>query len=119
MDSLARDCERSHGKPVKELVRLYIAGPMTGLPEYNYPAFNEAEKLLLAAGYDVLNPVVNDPGTKMPWDWYMRKSLKQIAVSDGIALLPGWEGSQGAQMEARIGRELGMDVLPLEMWLQQ
>jgi hypothetical protein len=33
---------------------LYIAGPMTGLPDYNYPAFEQARASLEAAGYRVL-----------------------------------------------------------------
>jgi hypothetical protein len=39
---------------------LYIAGPMTGIPDSNYPAFNQAEIELRAAGYDVLNPVASE-----------------------------------------------------------
>jgi len=35
---------------------IYIAGPMSGLPEFNYPAFFAAAEQLTAAGYDVLNP---------------------------------------------------------------
>ena len=32
--------------------RIYLAGPMTGLPDLNYAAFHEAAQLLRAEGYD-------------------------------------------------------------------
>lgn len=37
-------------------MRVYIAGPMTGLPEYNFPAFHAAAKAWRDAGWEVLNP---------------------------------------------------------------
>ena len=42
---------------------VYIAGPMTGLPDLNYPAFNAAEEALTAAGHAVLNPARNGSST--------------------------------------------------------
>ena len=34
----------------RDLPRLYVAGPMTGLPDYNYPAFDGAAALLAERG---------------------------------------------------------------------
>jgi len=56
---------------------VYVAGPTTGLPEFNYAAFNAAEKSLAALGFIVLNPTSVEqhnptPGTPQAWDWYMR-----------------------------------------------
>ncbi len=43
---------------------IYISGPMSGLPECNYPAFNAAAAHLRALGYSVENPAENpDPDT--------------------------------------------------------
>ena len=43
------------------MTRVYIAGPMTGLPDFNYPAFNAAAAKLRALGLEVLNPAENPP----------------------------------------------------------
>ena len=102
---------------------LYIAGPMSGLPEFNYPAFHEAEERLLDVGYAVLNPANIDalhnpePGQPQEWDWYMRHALRQVLDADGIALLPGWEFSRGAKLERHIGRELGIPAWRVGVWL--
>ena len=43
-------------------MRVYLAGPMTGLPQFNFPAFDNAEKDLQARGYDVVPPAdLHDP----------------------------------------------------------
>ena len=36
--------------------RIYVAGPMSGLPAFNFPAFHEAAADLRACGFDVVNP---------------------------------------------------------------
>ena len=107
-------------------MKLYIAGPMSGLPEYNYPAFFAAEQTLAAAGYNVLNPARNEPSKGnqesdgyASWSWYMRRSLEQIAKADGMALLPGWRSSEGAQLEVHIAHKLGMRARPLWEWLPE
>lgn len=38
--------------------KVYIAGPMTGLPEFNYPTFFAAEEYLRSHGAKVMNPAV-------------------------------------------------------------
>lgn len=101
---------------------LYIAGPMTGLPQYNYPAFFAAAERLQAAGYDVLNPARIDednstePGERT-WQWYMRRALRMVSGADGVALLPGWHESRGAQLGEHVGRTLGLDVLTVDEWI--
>lgn len=103
--------------------RLYLAGPMTGIPEHNYPAFDAAETALRALGAAVLNPTHNEQqnrsGTHQTWDWYMRLSIHQVVLSTGVALLPGWEDSRGARLEHHIATELGLDVAPLADWLRR
>lgn len=37
-------------------MRIYISGPMTGLPDLNRPAFDAAEKRLTEQGHFVINP---------------------------------------------------------------
>ena len=99
---------------------LYIAGPMTGLPDFNYPAFNEARERLKEAGYRVLCPTDNDDGGfGQTWDWYMRAALRQVTEADAIAVLPDAACSKGAMLEVTVARWLAMDVAPVEEWLRR
>lgn len=99
-------------------MKIYIAGPMTGLPEFNYPAFHKAAEALAEQGHEPLNPADNHPeASPATWLDYMRMSLVQIAQADAIALLPGWQESRGAAVEYRLGHDLGLDVRPIEGWL--
>ena len=41
---------------------IYLSGPMTGLPEFNYPAFHEAARRWRAIGWDVINPAEHFEG---------------------------------------------------------
>lgn len=101
-------------------MKLYVAGPMTGLPEFNFPAFFEAESMLTAAGFSVLNPArhgAGEPG--MEWADYMRRDIPDVLAVDGIALLPGWELSRGACLEVHIAKTLGMPVDDVNGWLDE
>jgi hypothetical protein len=101
---------------------IYIAGPMTGIDQFNYPAFNAAATHLQARGHDVLNPVDsekhNDSGSPQTWDWYMRHAIRMLLTADSVALLPGWERSRGARLEFHLSTELHLDVRPLESWMR-
>lgn len=96
---------------------LYIAGPMTGYPDLNYPAFHEAAAMLQTFGYQTLNPADNEPEGEKTWLAFMRMSLVQLSQADGIAQLPGWENSKGARLEYRIFRGLELPIYSLEHWL--
>jgi Domain of unknown function (DUF4406) len=99
---------------------LYVAGPMTGLPEFNYRAFFDAERSLSELHHKVLNPArTEDREHCVSWTDYMRASLRDLSYAEGIALLPGWHNSRGAQMEYRIGHDLGIPVRPLAEWLAE
>jgi hypothetical protein len=98
--------------------RIYIAGPMTGHPDFNYPTFHAAAEALRALGHEVLNPAENKPASDdIAWTDWMRLGLTQVIASDAIALLPGWEDSRGATLENYVGICLGLDVRPLSEWL--
>lgn len=106
------------------MTTLYVAGPMTGIEDFNYPAFNAAAKMLAGFGYDVLNPVDAEdknptPGQPQDWDWYMRHALRMVLDADGLALLPGWEKSKGATLEVQVAQSLLMDTQPLEYWVER
>lgn len=99
-------------------MRLYIAGPMTGLPDFNYPAFFKAAEELRAAGYEVENPAENKPEGTASWLAYMRLSLVQISRVDGIALLDGWQSSKGASLEVHIAEALGLRLWSVRQWVR-
>jgi hypothetical protein len=87
---------------------LYIAGKMTGEPDLNYPAFDDAAARLRSMGYTVRNPAENSPPKCGTWLGWMRKAIKQVAASDAVVLLPGWQRSKGARTEQRLARDLGL-----------
>jgi len=91
--------------------RIYVAGPMTGIEDFNFPAFNAAAEALRAAGYIVENPA--DHGLVEGADWadYLAYDLTRLGLCDTIYLLPGWEKSKGAQLELLIAERLGMAVI--------
>ena len=99
--------------------KIYVAGPMTGFPDYNYPAFHEAAALLRQAGYEVFNPaeiedLVNPP---LLWHEYMRLGITKMLLCHGIALLDGYENSKGALIEINLAYSLGMEIRTLDAWL--
>lgn len=102
--------------------KLYIAGPMTGLSQYNYPAFKEAEKWLKFLGYDVLNPIHSENENldrdkfKQDKEWYMRRAFRMVTEADGIALLRGWEDSVGVDQELQLAAFLDIPAMPIGMW---
>lgn len=106
-------------------MRLYIAGPMTGKPEYNFPAFAEAAKDLRAAGYKVLSPAEMDLAegfdpkhdTAHPWEYYQHRDFAAIEDCNGLAMLPGWEYSQGACDEQKYAHRLGLPTFDVLHWL--
>lgn len=91
-------------------MKIYISGPMTGLPDYNRPAFHLEAARLRALGYDVANPAEIPEQPSNYWHVYMRLALAMMLECDCIAMLPGWPGSRGALIERKLGRILAMHV---------
>ncbi len=99
-------------------MKLYVAGPMTGMKDFNYPAFERARSSLEGAGYEVLSPT--DNGKDMPtqsWTWYMRRAVKMVADADGIAVLSGAGCSRGAVVEIALARALAIEVDSVDGWI--
>lgn len=91
--------------------RVYLAGPMSGLPELNYPAFNAKAAELRARGWHVENPAENPAPPCGSWQGYMRMGIWQLMTCEAIYLLPGWAGSRGAAMEYSIAQALGLEII--------
>ncbi len=98
--------------------RIYIAGPMSGLPELNYPAFNARAAELRARGFHVENPAENPVPVCGSWEGYMRMAIAQLVTCDAIDLLPGWSSSRGATVEFGLAMNLGIPELALLSDLQ-
>lgn len=89
-------------------MKVYIAGPMTGIEGLNYPAFDAAADELRARGHEPINPARR--GIEPDWTWvdYMRHAIRDVTNAEAIHLLPGWESSRGATLEAHIADALGL-----------
>lgn len=91
---------------------VYIAGPMTGIPGFNYPEFNSVAAQLRALGLKVENPAENLPiKAKMEWSDWMRLGIIQLMRCDRVVLLRGWENSPGAKLEFQLATKLGIECV--------
>lgn len=98
-------------------MRVYVAGPMTGLPEYNLPAFAAAALDLAALGFNAVNPGHRGVIPGYTWQDYMRDGIRLLLTCDAVAVLPDWETSSGATLEVHIARALTMPVRPVSEWI--
>lgn len=96
---------------------LYLAGPMSGLPDFNYPAFIDTARKMRRAGFIVVNPAENGLPAHANWGLHMRRDLHAMLDCQGIALMDGWESSKGAQLEISVARALEMPVRSVAEWL--
>ena len=81
---------------------IYIAGPMTGYPDWNRSRFKSAESRLSWGGHTVLNPARHIPmwnPEAITHEQYMKIAFAMIDACDTIYLLDGWRDSKGAIQE--------------------
>lgn len=88
---------------------VYISGPMSGLPDYNYPAFFAAEKILIAKGFETINPARTEE--KADWNGYMSHAIDLMRNATAIYYLKGWENSFGARIEAIVAEKMKLEVV--------
>ena len=100
-------------------MKLYVAGPMSGYPEFNYQQFRAIAEVLRGCGYAVENPADNAKPDPETWEGYMRTALRQMLTCEGVAVLHGWQESRGAAIEVDIAHKLGMPVLPWQVWYER
>lgn len=96
-------------------MKVYLSGPMAGLPEHNFPAFHAHAELLRGAGFEVVNPADLNPDPGKSWEECLRTDLRELCGCDAIALMPGWERSKGANLELHVAHRLGLEVLHLPL----
>lgn len=113
--------------------KVYLAGPMSNQPYFNFHKFFVVAKALRERGYVVFSPAEHDierggdfwshcptgsaaelKVTNVPQINYrecMRTDLNWIIDNaDGIVLLPGWENSKGAKTEKALAECLGLEI---------
>lgn len=113
-------------------MRVYIAGPMRGIPYYNFDSFDQAAAMLRERGWDVFSPADADrakgfdpSGLPPDHDWskpmkgmdlnaVILEDVSELLACDAIWLLPGWERSPGAVSEASVARWAGKRIMSLE-----
>jgi len=96
---------------------IYLSGPMSGIPEFNFPEFNHWADVLRKAGMSVINPAETAGGeTDLPREWFMRMDFHTIMAVDMVLLLPGWENSAGSKAEVVVAAEIGLDVLEIHSY---
>jgi hypothetical protein len=117
-------------------MKIYLAGPMRGIKDFNFPAFYAAAAKLRAEGHKVFSPAERDVKkygekalkTRTGSEEEVAKRLKltgnQLARTvfeidtrwicrhaEAIALLPGWRASRGARAEKALGEALGIRII--------
>ncbi len=116
-------------------MKVYLAGPMRGIPEFNFPAFHAAAAKLRADGFTVFSPAEKDNErhgkdiskgnasgdeevAAKEHGFSLRVALGDdlawiCAEAEAIALLPGWQNSKGAAAELATAKALGLAVIEL------
>ena len=106
-------------QPPAPLADFYLSGPMTGIKDGNYPAFDRTAKHIRDLGHTVCNPA--ELGAFEGWQWedYLRRDLRYLLDCRSIAVMRGWQKSRGARLEVAVARSIGMpmvDADTLEPW---
>lgn len=84
---------------------------MSGIEEYNYPAFNAAAKRLRSLGYTVFNPAETFGGdASLRKEQYLAIDYPAVQVCDTVVMLPSWERSQGAKAERAVAESFGIPI---------
>lgn len=118
-------------------MKFYLAGPMSGIPQFNFPAFDTAAGRLRDLGHEIVSPAeLDDEQTRAEalespdgkptqrdkvnghtWGDFLARDVKIVADQvQGVVFLPGWERSRGAKLEAFVGVLCGHEFAEYDPW---
>ena len=100
---------------------LYIAGPMSGITDHNFPMFDGVKKALLDRGHTIISPadlsrnagdyaIGDSISSPEQYARMMRLDIQEILGCEGIVMLPGWRNSRGAKFEFLMCTILGIPI---------
>lgn len=103
-------------------LRVYIAGPMSGIPDYNFPEFARITKKYRDMGHTVFSPAENDflrygkDFLEHPERFDLRRTISDdcrwlIEFADVIVVLPDWKLSKGVAVERALANFLGLKFI--------
>lgn len=93
------------------MAKIYLSGPMTGLPEHNCPRFHEVAAKLRSEGHDVYNPAEYAWEGEFPIRTAFAEYTSVICTwADTIVLLEGWQDSRGVAVELLLAEICGLTV---------
>ena len=90
-------------------MKIFISGPMSGLPNFNRDAFNAEAHRLLGLGHVALNPAILPDGLEQ--HEYMAICIEMVKMADQLVMLPHWERSAGARAEHALAIKLGKAII--------
>jgi len=90
---------------------VYIAGPMTGLENYNFENFNRVAEKLRSEGWTVHNPADHGMSEGATWEDYMAIALTKVGQRGVMYMLKGWQMSRGACLEQLIATNLNFKII--------
>jgi len=108
---------------MEPITRIYIAGPMTGYKEYNFPAFDAAKEHLIdnplyelevISPADITRELSREMGitdySLIPMKKYLYEDINALFECDAIYMLKGWENSKGARAEHALAVALDIEI---------
>ena len=113
------------------MTRLYISGPVTGRLDDNWYAFSEASNALNEAGilavipHEFVEPDdTHETAMLLCINELTERTQKTgirypVPCYDGLALLPGWEQSEGAKLEKAVAEACGIPCKTVDEWLEE
>lgn len=109
-------------------LKLYLSGPMSGLPNNNFESFDLFKQLIEEqTAYEVVSPADldrklgyagGDTLTGADLRKVLAQDIEELLSCDAIGLIPGWTESSGARVESHVAKALGLELLALSVGLQ-